>query len=77
MHPTPSVIAFTRYCESLWSVTLQGCFNISNPAMAANISIRLLVVFRNPPLASARFLGCTNTTPYPPGPGFGSHPPSV
>jgi hypothetical protein len=31
--------------------------------MAAKISIRLLVVNRKPPLASARFLGCNNTTP--------------
>jgi hypothetical protein len=31
--------------------------------MAAKISIRLLVVERKPPLASARFSGCNNTTP--------------
>lgn len=32
-------------------------------AMAAKISIRLLVVFLNPLMVPARLLGCTNTTP--------------
>lgn len=50
----------------------------SRPLIAAVSSIRLLVVVPgSPPHSSIVPSGAAMTTPHPPGPGFGSQPPSA
>ena len=40
--------AFTRYCESEYTVTVQGRFKASRPTMQPSSSMRLLVVQEKP-----------------------------
>jgi hypothetical protein len=67
----------TRF-ESEYTMTGVPGGTSSMPACSAISSIRLFVVCRSPPLASARIRSSsTQTAPQPPGPGFGLAEPSV
>ena len=62
---------------SLNTATSDDGGTASRPAIAASISIRLLVVRSSPPLTLSSFPSETMTAAHPPGPGLPEHAPSV
>ena len=71
------VIPSRTYVLSVYSATWDERSSASNAAIAAIISMRLLVVSGAPPDISRSFPRQRKMAPQPPGPGFPRHAPSV